>query len=175
MLLRALSGNTGVHSDMVMWHNEDTVESAAMQLLHALFTVPQISVRLDDVPESHVAMIRRYCAFWREHRDVLLDGRIAPLQPQHAYPAVVSETDAKVAGAAYANGFVPLPDVGSRTLLLANGTLEDHIAIELPTALGERRVQLWNCTGEKVLDESRDFAAGPHSIPVPPAGTACIE
>jgi alpha-galactosidase len=75
---------------MVMWHYDDTVESAAMQLIHALFTVPQISVRLDEVPESHVDMIRRYLAFWREHRDVLLDGEIRPLQPQHAYPAVVA-------------------------------------------------------------------------------------
>ena len=46
MLLKVLSGNTAVHSDMVMWHYEDTVESAAMQLIHVLFTVPQISVRL---------------------------------------------------------------------------------------------------------------------------------
>jgi alpha-galactosidase len=50
MLLRALTGNTAVHSDMVMWHYEDTVESAAMQLIHALFTVPQISVRLARCP-----------------------------------------------------------------------------------------------------------------------------
>jgi alpha-galactosidase len=57
MLLRALSapgGNpadTAIHSDMVMWHYEDTVQSAAMQLIHSLFTVPQISVRLAEVPE----------------------------------------------------------------------------------------------------------------------------
>jgi len=175
MLLRALSGNTAIHSDMVMWHYEDTVESAAMQLIHALFTVPQISVRLDEIPESHVAMIRRYLAFWREHRDVLLDGRIEPLQPQHSYPAVVSETDTKVAAAAYANGFVPLPDVAERTLLLANGTLENRVVIELPETGGERRVQIWSCTGEQVLDERRDLTAGPHSLPIPPAGTAVIE
>jgi alpha-galactosidase len=174
MLLRALSGNTALHSDMVMWHYEDTVESAAMQLIHALFTVPQISVRLDDVPESHVAMIRRYLTFWCEHRDVLLDGRIEPHQPQHTYPVVISETETKVAAAAYANGFVPLPTVKGRQIVLANGTLESRVVIELSDALGERRLQTWSCTGEPLIDEKRDFTAGLHSLPISPAGTATI-
>lgn len=174
MLLRALTGNTAVHSDMVMWHYEDTVESAAMQLIHSLFTVPQISVRLAEVPKSHVDMIRRYLAFWREHRDVLLDGAIRPLQPQHVYPAIVAENDAKVAGAAFADGFIPLPNVGNRKLLLANGTMFDRIVIELPDDLRERRVQTWSCTGEQVRDEARHFSAGPQTIQVPPAGTVVI-
>lgn len=174
MLLRPLTGNTAVHSDMVMWHYEDTVESAAMQLIHAMFTIPQISVRLDEVPESHVDMIRRYCAFWREHRDVLIDGKIEPHHPQHGYPVVISETDTKVAGAAYADGFLPLPEIGSRTLIIANGTLSARVAIELPSAIGKRRVQIWSCTGELVLDETRDFAAGLHSLPIPAAGTAVL-
>jgi alpha-galactosidase len=172
MLLRALSGSTAIHSDMVMWHPDDTVESAALQLIHALFAVPQISVRLDGVPASHVAMIRRYLSFWREHRDVLLDGLIRPLQPQHAYPAVVSETGGKVAAAAYASGFVPLPAVGARTLVLANGTLENRVVVEFPGPAGRRRVRVWSCTGECTLDETRRLDGGLHALPVPPAGTA---
>ena len=175
MLLRALTGNTAVHSDMVMWHYEDSVESAAMQLIHAIFTVPQISVRLDEVPESHVAMIRRYLAFWREHRDVLLDGKIEPLQPQHAYPVVISETSAKVAAVAYANGFAPLPEVKGRVIILANGTLENRLVLELPDAPGKCRVRIWSCTGESILDETRELAAGLQALPIPPAGTAVIE
>ncbi len=175
MLLRALSGNTAIHSDMVMWHERDTVQSAAMQLLHALFTVPQISVLLDRVPADHLAMIRRYLAFWREHRDVLIEGTIHPLQPQHAYPVVVSQTDKKVAAAAYANGFVPLPNVGGRTLLLVNGTLSDRVAIDLPEALGTRRVQVWSCTGERVKSETCWMNQGLHALSIPPAGTAIID
>lgn len=174
MLLRTLSGNTAVHSDMVMWHYDDTVESAAMQLIHALFTVPQISVRLDELPAPHVAMIRRYLAFWLEHRDVLLDGAIQPLQPQHAYPAVVSETDHKVAGAAYADGFVPLPALDGRTLVLANGTLTPRVVIELPQATEACRVMIRSCTGEVMVDEVRTLPEGPSSLPIPPAGTAEI-
>jgi len=174
MLLRALSGNTAIHSDMVMWHYEDSVESAAMQLLHALFTVPQISVRLDEVPAAHIAMLRRYLAFWREHRDVLLDGTIHPLQPQHAYPAVTAENQAKVAGAAYANGFVPLPPVGQRLLILINGTLEDRVIIEVPDEAGPRTLTVWAPTGEILRQETCTLTAGVHRIPMPPAATAML-
>lgn len=172
MLLRALAGGTAVHSDMVMWHPKDTVHSAAMQLIHALFCVPQLSVRLDAIPADHLAMIRRYLAFWREHRDVLLDGRLRPLQPQHAYPAVVSESQSKVAAAAYANGFVPLPPLGRRTLLVVNGTFDDRVVVELPESAGRRRVRVWTCTGSCVVDEPRELAAGPIALPLPPAGAA---
>ncbi|MFU8780852.1 MAG: glycoside hydrolase family 36 protein, partial [Kiritimatiellia bacterium] len=175
MLLRTLSGNTAIHSDMVMWHYQDTVESAAMQVLHAVFTVPQISVRLDEVPASHVAMIRRYLAFWREHRDVLLDGTIKPLQPQHAYPVVIAETDQKVAAAAYANGFIPLPAVANRTVLLINGTFEHRIVIELPESIETRTLTVWACTGECLRQEQVTWDAGVHAIPMPPAATAILQ
>lgn len=174
MLLKNLCGNTPVHSDMVMWHYEDSVESAAMQLIHALFTVPQISVRLADIPENHVVMIQRYLDFWGEHRDVLLEGKIMPHHPQHSFPVVVAENDTKVAGAAYADGFIPLPEIGNRSLILVNGTLEQRVVIELPSSIGTRRLQVWNCTGELVLEESRDFDAGVHSISIPPAGTCTL-
>ena len=174
MLLRALCGGTAIHSDMVMWHYEDTVESAAMQLIHAIFTIPQISVRLADVPKNHVEMIRRYCSFWREHRDVLLDGKIRPNHPEFLYTSVVSETESKVAGAAYAEGFVRLPEVGSRELILVNGTFAGHIVVEVPDALTDRKVQIWTCTGRRTTNESRTIPAGVHSLPIPPAGTCII-
>jgi len=174
MLLRQLSGNTAIHSDMVMWHGDDSVESAAMQLIHALYTVPQVSVRLAEIPDDHVAMIRRYLQFWTEHRDVLLDGKVRPSQPQHTYPNVYSETDTKVAAAAYANGFIQLPEIGDRVLLLANGTFDDRVVIELHGSLGNRNVKIWSCTGEVVSDKVMQLGAGVRSLPVPPAGTAVI-
>jgi len=174
MLLRNLTGNTSVHSDMVMWHYEDSVESAAMQLIHALFTVPQISVRLAEIPENHVAMIQRYLDFWLEHRDVLLDGKIMPHQPQHSFPVVIAENDQKVAGAAYADGFIPLPSVGGRTVLLANGTFENRIVVEFSDDLGPRKVEIYDCTGNLVTEENRNLASGVSRFDVPPAGTCVI-
>jgi alpha-galactosidase len=50
--LRLLSGNTAVHSDMMMWHYDEPTEIAALQFLNVIFSVPQMSVRLEGVPGS---------------------------------------------------------------------------------------------------------------------------
>ncbi|HSG48604.1 MAG TPA: glycoside hydrolase family 36 protein, partial [Longimicrobiales bacterium] len=54
--LRVLSGATPVHSDMLMWNVEEPVEAAALQLLNVIFSVPQVSVRLGEIPRDHLAM-----------------------------------------------------------------------------------------------------------------------
>ena len=90
--IRLLSGNTPAHSDMLEWHAGNRVEVATMQLLHAMFSVPQISVLLDAIPQEHVEMLRFWLGFWRENRDVLLDGRLEPLMPQWLYPVIRSST-----------------------------------------------------------------------------------
>jgi alpha-galactosidase len=174
MLLRTLSGNTAVHSDMVMWHSEDSVESAAMQLIHVVFTVPQISVILDEIPKDHVDMIKHYLTFWKENRDVLIDGTIHPLQPQHAYPVIISESENKVAAAAYANGFIPLPVLDNRQLILINGTLEERVVVELPDDAGQKNIKVWSCTGEVVEEGTILMNNGLHRINIPAAGTAII-
>ncbi|NIO10738.1 MAG: alpha-galactosidase, partial [Deltaproteobacteria bacterium] len=62
--IRLLCGNTAVHSDMYMWHRDDPVEKAALQILNVLFSVPQLSVRLDSVPEEHIRMIKFWTEYW---------------------------------------------------------------------------------------------------------------
>lgn len=126
------------------------------------------------MPTVNVAMIRRFLAFWREHRDVLLDGRIRPSRPQHAYPVVTSETAAKTAVAADANGFAPLPEVRGGALVLFNGTLGGRMVLEVPDELGECRIRIWSCIGECLLDEAGHVGAGLHSLPITPAGTAVV-
>ena len=55
--LRLTSGKTAVHSDMIMWNMEDSVENAALQFTSILYTVPQVSVRVDKLPEDHYKML----------------------------------------------------------------------------------------------------------------------
>lgn len=61
--LRLLSGDTAVHSDMIMWHPMEPVEHAARQVLTALFGVAQISVRLAELPDTHRRMLRFWLGF----------------------------------------------------------------------------------------------------------------
>src|SRR5204862_5578675 len=88
--LRLLSGQTAVHADMIMWHPTERVESAALQLLNILFAVPQVSVRLEQLPPDHRAMLAFWVGYWNSNRPVLLDGAIEPLFPAANYPLVVA-------------------------------------------------------------------------------------
>ena len=76
LVLRMLMGKAAVHSDMLMWNKDDTVESVAYQLLSVMFAVPQISIRFDNITDEHKALLKNYLNFWREHRATLLDGEI---------------------------------------------------------------------------------------------------
>lgn len=50
--LRLTSGDTAVHSDMLEWSSRGPRLKRRAQLLNVIFSVPQISVRLADLPEE---------------------------------------------------------------------------------------------------------------------------
>ncbi len=94
--LRLLSGATAVHADMTMWHYGERVEIAALQLLNVLFSVPQVSVRLQEIPKDHFAMVQFLTSYWNANRSVLLDGEFeahAPAALSHADRAQRRQTD----------------------------------------------------------------------------------
>lgn len=61
--VRLIAGKSAVHSDMLMWDKEDTVESAAMQFSQIMFSVPQMSMRLKELSRPHKEMLSYYLNF----------------------------------------------------------------------------------------------------------------
>ena len=104
--LRLTSGKTAVHSDMLMWHPTDTKENVAAQLAATLFGVPQISMRIHELSAEHYNILKHYLAFWREHREVLLDGKLTAQNPESFYSQVCSELDGEAVVVAYENTVV---------------------------------------------------------------------
>jgi alpha-galactosidase len=172
--VRLLAGDTATHSDMLMWHPEDPVESAALQLVNVLFSVPQISVLLDRISPEYLEMLRFWLGFWREHRDVFLDGEIEPRNPEAIYPVVLARTDAKMVAAAYENAVVPLGGDLPSTLLVVNGTLEDSVVLKLSGGAGTRDVEIRDCQGRVTRKDSVELEIGLHEIGVPAAGVAVL-
>jgi alpha-galactosidase len=172
--VRLLAGDTATHSDMLMWHPEDPVESAALQLVNVLFSVPQISVLLDRISPEYLEMLRFWLGFWREHRDVFLDGEIEPRNPEAIYPVVLARTDAKMVAAAYENAVVPLGGDLPSTLLVVNGTLEDSVVLKLSGGAGTRDVEIRDCQGRVTRKDSVELEAGLHETGVPAAGVAVL-
>lgn len=94
--LRLTSGDTAVHSDMLMWNRDDGVETAALQIASAMYSVPQISVKIASLPESHKKMLSFYLSLWKENRDILLGGKVIASEPESGYSiaAAVKGNDA---------------------------------------------------------------------------------
>lgn len=170
--VRLLCGDTAAHSDMLMWHPDDPVESAALQLVNVLFGVPQISVLLDEIPPEYTEMLRFWLAFWREHRDVFLDGTLEPRRPEATYPVVLARTGEKLVAALYAEAVASLRGELPPTLILVNGTLGGGVVLELDRAAGSREIEVRDCRGRVVRTESVEWTEGLHKLEVPAAGVA---
>ncbi len=142
--LRYTSGKTAVHSDMIMWNTEDSVENAALQFASILYSVPQISMRIDKLPESHRKMLGYYISFWRKWRDVLIDGKLTATNPECEYSLVCSELDDKAVYTAYSDSVIP---VKTKETVVVNATAGDTLIIK--NAKGYK-YSVVNCLGEEV-------------------------
>lgn len=172
--IRLICGNTATHSDMLMWHPLDPVESAALQIISILFSVPQISVKLDEIPEDHREMVRFWLRFWRENRDVLLDGELRPLHPELLYPVVITSNRNRRVVAVYADVVVEpgreIPD----ELILVNGTASDQITLRLGEDIGTRDLVVSDCRGREGRRERLELHSGLAEVELPPSGVAWL-
>ncbi|WP_438433436.1 glycoside hydrolase family 36 protein [Gorillibacterium sp. sgz500922] len=170
--LRLLSGSTAVHADMLMWNPAETAESAALQVIAVLFAVPQISVKLDGIPDTHRRMLAFWLGFWREHRDVLLDGTLEPRHPELLFPLVVSRTADKLVAAFYQDTVGAIEGPLPRQVIAVNGTQLSRLILETEGTEEEGRLQVFACTGELVREERLRLPSGLYRLAIPPAGCA---
>ena len=170
-----LLGNAAPHSDMVMWHGDEPVESAALQIVNVLFAVPQVSVRLDRLPPAHHRMVEFWLSFWTRNRGLLLDGDLKPWHPEAWFPLVEVSNEREQLAAVYANTVVELGDPLKEKLTVVNGTLEGRVILDLAEDAGPCKVQILDCQGQVVIEDERNLAAGLTALEISPAGLAIFE
>ncbi|MDA3799886.1 MAG: alpha-galactosidase [Kiritimatiellae bacterium] len=127
--IRLLAGTTAAHADMIMWHKDDSAENAARQILNVLFSVPQISVLLDAISASQKQMLTHYLKFWRENRDVLLDGELKPQHPESMYPTIIASSEIKEVVVLYASQLAQLPSEQKTYTHVVNATGSTEIVL----------------------------------------------
>ena len=159
--LRLTSGNTAVHSDMLMWHRDDPVESAALQIVSALYSVPQISVKIATLPEDHKKMLAHYLAFWRAHRDILIDGKLLAANPECANSIVCAEKDGKAIFTAYTDTII---DCRAYSEVIAVNSSR-HRALVLKGAAG-KSYRVVDCMGNTVGEGKLDSALCEVAVPL---------
>ena len=166
--LRLTSAPAVVHGDMLEWDLSGTAEEAALQFLATLFAVPQVSVRLADLPPRHRAMLRFWLRFWNAHRDTLLGADFRPLHPEGVYPVVAAASAGEAVSAVYQSGAVA--DVWPNAALagfVANATSSDRLVLRFSRK--PKSVEVFDCAGRRVA-ESAPRHAGLCEVAVPPAG-----
>ncbi len=172
--VRLLCGSTAAHADPLMWHPDEPVASAAQQILCTLFAVPQISVRLDRLPPAHLAMLRFWLGFWREHRAILMDGMLDAAHPEALYPIITASDDATAITVVYQDIVARPVEQMLKQWIVVNATPNERVVVELGTAYGRCRVEVQDCSGTLVRSASINFGKGLHHIDVPSAGLVTI-
>lgn len=166
--LRFTSGKSAVHSDMVMWHREDTVESAALQIVSSLFGVPQISVRIAALPEDHKRMLAFYLGFWRENRDTLIEGKLLAANPESSYSIACSEKDGRAVFVSYTDTLIECSRYDE--IVAVNASRAKALLIK--DAVG-KSYRVLNCMGEGL--ESGIIDVSIKQIAVPLSGMITIK
>ncbi len=172
--VRLLAGNTAVHSDMIMWHPEESPEQVAHQLWATLFSVPQISVRKSVITADQEQTLRFYLEFWMEHRELLLTGKLNPQYPQDLYPVVSAQHGNDTLLVGYADRVIRIDAeaLSSERLILVNGGHESRLVVDFTSEVEIEKMQIFTCQGKAIDHASPTALDGVHSLPIPVSGVA---
>ncbi|GAA2769811.1 glycoside hydrolase family 36 protein [Streptomyces showdoensis] len=163
-----------VHSDMVMWSRSAPVEAVARQLIGALHAVPQVSVRLDELPEAHLAAVRFWLATWLRHRELLLDGRVEPGRPDELYPLVTAALGEECLVSVHGDRVVPLDFTAHRRYHLVNGSDRDRLVVEVLDGGQGVTAEVHGPDGRMMADPLSLPPQGPRSLAVPRGGLVSL-
>ena len=173
--LRLLSGHTAVHADMLMWHYSESVEMAAFQLLNVLFSVPQISVRLADVPKDHFKMIQFYTDYWLKNRQVLLEGAFLPSSPQLNYPVISGKFGDKEIIALYGGTSCFIDDKTPEKLDVINAKMSKEVVLISKQAHATYKYEVKDCQGNLISSGDTKIKTGANLFEVPISGLISFE
>ncbi len=165
--LRILSQNTAVHSDMFIWRQEEPVESAALQILNILYSVPQLSVRLNEIPDDHLDMIRYWFKYWNENKSILLDAEFTPSNPASNYPVLTASDGTKQITTLYEDHILRINEIEELDIINAKGN--PSIIMSLNKKFNGTIV-ITDCEGNIIQEENSGLGTGLHEFNIPLSG-----
>ncbi|MEV0699657.1 glycoside hydrolase family 36 protein [Saccharopolyspora sp. NPDC050389] len=163
-----------VHSDPLLWDTSAPVEAAARQLIGALHSVPQVSVRLDALTSEQAEAVRFWLAQWRRLRPQLLDGTVDPGRPDELYTLVRAESDGVHVLSAHDDRAVPVLPATQRETVLVNATTKNRLVVDVEDSGAQVEVDVHGPDGRIIERTRMSLVPGLHSIPVPRMGLALL-
>jgi len=165
--VRIMCRDSAVHSDMITWHPTDTVERVALQVINALFSVPQISVLQSKLPEEHLQMLRFYTQYWSDNREVILEGKFSPHNPLGNYPVLQSSTRNHSVIGVYDRSVVDAPLIDRVDIV--NGTVSHQLFVRFG-GIGTYDYLVLDCQGAKKSSGQSDVNDQVTTYEVPVGG-----
>ncbi len=166
--LRLMNEHTAVHCDPIVWNEGETPETAALQIVNALFSTMQFSVKTEYLTDAHKKMVRNYMDFMRENKALLQESAITAEEPQNLYPEVSVRDDETEIIALYSTGRVVTIGSQQKDSIIVNGTRAEEIYVRTEKETAARVVQI-DCFGT-VVKEEKMVLSGITSIPCTTAG-----
>ncbi|MBO5197941.1 MAG: alpha-galactosidase [Lachnospiraceae bacterium] len=172
--LRLLSGRTAIHSDMIGWNQEETPQGCARQLIAVLFGVPQISVRIEELREEQRAALQFYLDFWNANKEILLDGKLIPLNPEMNYSVVEARGEnSAIVVCCGKNDIRSEKDWDVYTIV--NGSGETRIFLEYEGEEYPAEITIYDCMGKAAAQSSGTIKHGLNSWKIPECGMAVLK
>lgn len=167
--LRMISADTPIHSDMLMWHEHESAEAVAYQIICCLYSVPQISVLLDRLSDEHRKLLKFWMNYWIENREILLFGSFTADAPEHLYAQERCVQGAALIATAYTDPILKIDEQLS-SFDFINATKDHRLWIDVGQSLGKRSYIVYDCRGNELEKGQIDLSVGIHGFVVPRSG-----
>ncbi|MET3115525.1 alpha-galactosidase [Pedobacter sp. CG_S7] len=164
--------NQVIHADPLAWNENENVQASALQLLHTMLSVPQVSTDLTKMNASQLKMLKFLLKQWREFNLVLTRGNALNYGPDSHYTWSETSLDNQTVIVAYQQSILNPRNLAKNSLII-NGTHQDKLVFDLSTDYGVRTVMVYNCTGDLIRKEKINFN-GLFKINVPGSGIVKI-
>lgn len=167
--VKLICGDSAVHSDMITWHAEESIETAALQFTSILFSVPQLSVRLVQRRKEEIEVIEFYTRYWRDQKEVLLAGNFRAFKPLANYPYLSSSKNEQVIYGLYDDVILPV-DLSFSIIHLVNGKMTRSIVCRFTGPSQEWTLRTVDCRGREQRTEQVEIKPGLLELDCPPNG-----
>jgi alpha-galactosidase len=154
---------------MLMWHEHESAEAVAYQIICCLYSVPQISVLLDKLSDEHRKILKFWMNYWRENREVLLYGSFTADAPELLYAQERCARGAALIATAYTDPILKVDELLS-SFDFINATKDSRLWIDVRKSLGTRSYVVYDCRGNEMEKGQIDLSAGIHGFEVPRSG-----
>ncbi len=126
--LRLTSGNCAVHADMINWARNDTPENVGARLFGTIFSVPQISARMNEISDEQKAALKNYLDCYNANKEVLMKGKLTASDPDSNYSMARTTLNGKTFAVGFCKNVFDVS--GCTDAVLVNLTSEKEIIVK---------------------------------------------